>query len=165
MNLPKIAKILEENPDLLVRETVLNKAEKEDQIIYGARAINRQVPTPLKKKTRDFDILTNKPRKKAKELVEELNRRLGKEEFVMTKAKHKGTFKVKDSKGKTVVDYTQINKRPKVKRSFGNKFKDIKSIKKNIQRVIKKQETEFRREKDLDALRRIKLSEDSFILN
>jgi hypothetical protein len=56
-----------------IKNIILNKASKEGQIIYGARAINRQVSTPNRKETNDYDILTKRPEKSAKELVSQLN--------------------------------------------------------------------------------------------
>jgi len=162
MNIQHLAKVLEGRNDIAERETILNKAQKENQVIYGARAINNQVPTYLKKKTKDYDILTNKPSKSAKEVAVELNRRLGREEYSVEKAIHKGTFKVKDSQGSTVVDYTQIEGTPKIKKSWGNKYSDVKVIKRNIQKRLKDKSKEFRKEKDLDALKRIELSEEAF---
>lgn len=165
MNLKRIAKILEEDREQLVRQIALDKAQKENQIIYGARAINQQIPTYLRKKTEDYDILTKKPKRTAEEIVQELNRRAGRDEFKVIRAKHKGTYKIKDSKDKTVIDYTQLKRTPKTKTSFGTKLYDIKSIKRNISKSIKKPQNEFRKEKDLDTLNRIKLSESKFILN
>jgi hypothetical protein len=165
MNIKNIAKILEEDKEYLVRPIILDKAQKEKQIIYGARAINIQLPKYLEKETKDYDILTKKPKRTAKEVITELNRRVGREEFKLVKAKHKGTYKIKDSKGKTVVDYTQLKTKPKSKKVWGNQYYDIKSIKRNVSRLVKKSDTEYRRDKDLETLKKIKLSEDKFILN
>lgn len=162
MNIKRIAKFLEEQNDNVIREVILNRAEKEEQIIYGARAINQQIPHYLHKKTQDYDILTKKPLKSAIKLAEELNRRVGKEEYSVVKALHKGTFKVKDTKGNTIADYTQLKGNIKTKKSWGNKYKDIKSIKKNVIISIKNPKNAFRREKDEDSLRRIKMSEHTF---
>jgi hypothetical protein len=162
MNLKRIVKFFEVNNDLLARQIILDKAQKEQQIIYGARAINRQLPIYLKKKTEDYDILTKKPKSSAEELVNELNRRLGKKEYVVVKAKHKGTYKIKDISGRTIVDYTQLKRIPKNIASWGNRYYDIKSIKKNIQKRLKDPTKEFRKQKDLDALNRIRISEETF---
>ena len=162
MNIKRIAKILEEKNENLINEVVLTKAQKGNQIVYGARAINRQLPTYLNKDTSDYDILTKNPKKSAQEIALELNRRLGREEFSVSKAKHLGTYKVKDSKGETIVDYTQLKRMPKVKESWGNKFYDIKSIKHNINKRLRDKSKEFRWEKDKEALNRIKLSEETF---
>ena len=162
MNIKRIAQVLEERNDLIVMETILDKAQKEKQIIHGARAINRQVPTYLTKTTEDYDILSKKPSKAAKEIALELNRKVGRQEFSVSKGKHKGTFKVKDSKGNTIADYTQLKRNPKVKDSWGNKYYNVQSIKKNIYKRLKDPKKEFRRQKDMDALNRIKMSEETF---
>jgi hypothetical protein len=162
MDIQRIAKVLDNGNDQIVRETVLDKAQKEKQIIYGARAINRQVSVPQRSKTKDYDILTKRPSKSAKELVSELNRKLGREEFKVEPALHKGTFKVKDSKGETIVDYTQLDKMPKTKKSWGNSYYDIDSIKQNIKKRLKGNKAEFRKEKDTDALNRINISQENF---
>lgn len=162
MNIQSIANYLETNRDFIIRDAVLNKASKEKQIIYGARAINSQVPTYLKKKTTDYDILTKKPKKSAKELMNELNKRIGRNEYKVSKAKHKGTFKVKDSKDNTIVDYTQLKRTPKVNKSWGNEYRKLSSIKTHIKKSLGKKGNEFRREKDLDSLKRIEMSEKTF---
>jgi hypothetical protein len=162
MNVQSISNYLETNRDFIIRDAVLNKASKDKQIIYGARAINSQVPTHLKKKTTDYDILTKKPKKSAKDLAKELNIRVGRNEYKVVNALHKGTFKVKDSKENTIVDYTQIKRTPKVKKSFGNSYKKLSSIKTHIKKSLRKPENDFRKEKDLDALSRIEMSEKTF---
>jgi len=162
MNVQSVASYLETGRDFIIRDAILNKASKEKQIIYGARAINSQVPSYLKKKTIDYDILTNKPKKVAKDLALELNARIGRNEFKVVHAKHKGTFKVKDSKDNTIVDYTQLKRTPKVNKSWGNNYKKLSSIKTHIKKSLGKKDNEFRREKDLDALNRIEMSEKTF---
>lgn len=153
MNLKRIARILENKNDLIINEVVLNTAIKRGQIIHGARAYNYQSPTYLKKKTTDYDILTNKPKKSAKEVARELSRRLGKN-LEVKKGKHKGTYKIKLD-NQTIVDYTQLKKAPKTKRVWGTKVRDLKSIKRNASRLSKSPKTEFRRKKDIDTLSKI----------
>jgi len=154
MNIQRIAQILENKNHLIINEVVLATAQKKGQIIYGARAYNTQSPTYLKKKTIDYDILTQKPKKSATEVARHLSRRTGKE-FKVVKGSHKGTYRVKMN-GETIIDYTQIKKKPKTKKVWGTEVRSLKSIKRNAQRLIKNPKTEFRREKDLDTLRRIK---------
>lgn len=149
-----ITDILKENNELRIRRIILDRATKDKQIVYGSRAYNAQSPTYLKKSTTDYDILTHKPKKVAKEVVAELKRVL-REEVELVKARHKGTYKVKVA-GKTVADYTQLKKAPKTKKYLGTRYRDIKSIKRDARRLVKKKGTEYRREKDLDTLSRIK---------
>lgn len=154
MNLQRIAKILESKNDLVINEVVLDKAQKDNQVVYGARAFNSQSPSHLKKKTYDYDVLTDKPKSSAKEVAEILRRRLGKETKVI-KGRHRGTYRV-TLEGEPVVDYTQMKFKPKTKKILGNEYRDLKSIKRNARRLSNKQGLEYRREKDLDTISRIK---------
>jgi len=153
MNLKRIARVLGSQKDLIVSEVVLDTATKEGQIVHGARAFNLQSPTYLRKRTIDYDILTKKPKKYAQEVAKQLSRRLGKEVKVV-KGSHKETYRVKVN-GEVVTDYTQLKYKPKTKKVWGTQVKDIKSIKRSVQRLIKKKESEFRREKDISTLDRI----------
>lgn len=160
MNIKRIARLIDSG-DIAIKQTILEKAQKDKQIIYGARAINAQLPTSINKDTEDYDILTKKPKKSAKELVEELNKK-GKNKYYVEKAMHKGTFKVKDINGKTVVDYTQLRRLPKTTKYLGNDYYDKSSIKRNIAKSLNKKENDYRLNKDKDTLQRIKLSEMMF---
>ena len=104
MNLKNIAGVLDKNPDLLIRGTILREAEK-GQIIHGAMATNVQLPGYLRKQTKDYDIYTRKPRKNAVEMAKKLNKRLGSNRYEVVKGRHKGTYKVKTKNGDTVIDY------------------------------------------------------------
>lgn len=153
MNIQRIAKLLENKDDLTINEVILNKVNKEKQIIYGARAYNLQSPTHLRKTTYDYDIQTKKPKKFAKEIAIELKRRLGKD-IKVVKGSHKGTYRVKID-NETIADYTQLKKPYKSKNVWGIQVRDIKSIKKNVKRMLSKPELSYRKEKDTDVLNRI----------
>ena len=158
MNIKRLAKILEGSNDLVINEAVLSVAKKRNQILHGARAYNIQSPTHLRKTTQDYDILTKQPKKSAEELAEKLRRRLGKDVKV-SKDSHKGTYRVKID-GTVVADYTQIKTKPRTKKVWGTEVKSLKSIKQSTQRIVKNKSTEYRREKDLSTLDRIKKIED-----
>ena len=160
VNLKRIANLLSENPDILVRSVVLNTAQEKGQVVHGARALNSQLPTYLRKETSDYDILTKKPKKVAQNVAEQLRKQTSKPVSV-EKAVHKGTYKVKVGDD-YVADYTQIKRKPKVKKIVGVNYYSIKGIKQNIQKRLKDNSKEFRKEKDSDSLRRIKLSEVDF---
>jgi len=153
MNLKRISRLLENKDDLVINEIILDTANKKKQVIYGARAYNYQSPTYLKKKTTDYDILTKKPKKSASEVAKRLSERL-KKNVEVTKGSHKGTYRIKVN-GEVIADYTQLKKKPKTKKIWGTEVRDIKSIKKNTQRLLKKKGIEYRREKDIDTLQRI----------
>lgn len=140
--------------ELIINEVVLEAAKKKNQIIYGARAYNFQSPDYLKKNTIDYDVLTNKPKRSAKEVAERLSKRIS-GNIDIVKGSHKGTYRVKVN-DKVIVDYTQLKSKPKIKNIFGTQVRDIKSIKRNAQRLVRNPNTEYRREKDNDTLSRIK---------
>lgn len=140
--------------DSVIRQVVLDMAQRKNQVIHGTRALNQQVPTILRRKTKDYDILTDNPKKSAREIVRTLKRRLG-NNFKVVKGKHPGTFKVRRG-DETIVDYTQKKGRVRSKKILGVKYKAIKTIKRGTQKLVKKKGTEFRREKDIDTLSRIK---------
>lgn len=144
----------------VIRETILDSAQKNKQILHGSRAFNYQIPTYLKKPTKDYDIYSKSPKKYAVELANELKRRLG-EEVNVSKGSHKGTFRV-GINGEFIADITQLKHKPQTKKVWGIEVKNLKSIKKNAQRLIKDKTKEYRREKDLDTLRRIEINEETF---
>ncbi len=140
--------------DLVIRQVVLDMAQEKKQVIHGGRALNQQLPSNLRRKTKDYDVLTDNPRKSAREAVRTLKRRLG-NNFKVVKGKHAGTFKVQRG-DETIVDYTQKKGKVPSKRILGVRYKEIKTIKRGTQKLVKKKGTEFRREKDIDTLSRIR---------
>lgn len=139
-----------------VRATVLNLAAERNQIIYGQRSVNVNLPVPLRRKTKDYDILTKKPKQMAEELVKRLNKEFGEGSFRVEPAKYKKTFKVKSKSGETIADYTQTTKKPKVKNVFGVKYANLGYQERKIRKILKDEASKFRYEKDLDTLERIR---------
>ena len=95
-------------------------------------------------------------KKSALEMVKKLNKAVGSKRYTVVKGIHGGTYKIKTKEGKTVIDYTQLKRKPKTKKIYGIEYHDIKAIKKGVKRLIKKPETEYRRQKDISTLQRIK---------
>jgi len=155
MNLQSISRTIKKEDGLWLRGIILRQAEK-GQVIHGAMATNVQLPIHLRSKTKDYDIFTPKPKKSAVAMAKKLNRAIGEERYEVVKGQHKGTYKIKTKVGETLIDYTQLKRKPKTKRIYGNEYYDIKTIKRNVKRLIKKPETEYRREKDISTLQRIK---------
>lgn len=154
MNLQRVAALLQDK-NQVIREVVLSKAQDENQILYGSRAYNLQSPEHLRKPTTDFDLMTKKPKKTAKEIVDILKRRLPESDIVIKPATHKGTYKIVIDNVPTI-DYTQIKTKPSTKKVYGVKVRSLPSIKRNATRLSRKEGLEYRREKDLDTLSKIK---------
>ncbi len=148
-----------------IRKAILDLARKKEQVIYGGQAIRKQLPTHLKKQTKDYDILTKKPKESAEELARKLNIEFGKEKFKVKQAKYKKTFKVKKGK-ETIADYTATTKKPKSKNVFGVKYANLEYQKKKLKKILKDPTSKYRWEKDISTLERIKQSEmRDFLLN
>ena len=131
---------------------------RNNQIVYGARASNIHLPSYLQKHTEDYDVLTKKPESSARELINKLNKEYGGEYFRLEQAKHKGTYKViSNVTNKTVADFTRAYRHPETKEHLGINYATPKSIKRALIKSLKNPDAEFRRDKDLDTLQRIKL--------
>jgi len=144
--------------DINIRAKILEMAQKKGQVIYGARAVNKQLPINLRKKTKDYDIYTKQPKKAAEELARELNKEFDSDEFKVEPARYPKTFKVK-RKGEPIADYTLTTKKPKSKNEFGVRYANLDYQKKKIKRILKDEKNSYRFDKDLDTLNRIKQGE------
>ena len=145
-----------------IRGTILNLVAKNRQVIYGQQSVNYFLPQGLKRKTKDIDILTKKPKQSAEELVRELNKKFNGDRFKVKEALHRGTFKVKDTKTKeTIADYTGTTKKPKSYKLFGVRFAKEGYQLEKIRKSLKNPEASYRHKKDLDTLERIKKARQS----
>ena len=146
---------------------VVSEAKKRKQVIYGARAMNKQVPTLFGRQTSDYDIYARNPKSSANNMQRILDRRVakGQNEFYSKPALHKGTHKVmhigQDLRKGTVddvgiVDYTNMPKRLKTKVVNGIRYESISSIRQNKLKILKDKESRYRHQKDREDLERIK---------
>jgi len=142
---------------------IKDEASKRGQIIHGTRALNQQVPTYLKRKTLDYDVYTKKAKSSAQRVAEKLNIAYGRDEFEVVAGKHKNTWKVKSkSSGKTVADYTGQGKKPQSVNVLGVRYASSEALKSKARKLLKEESKRFRWDKDIDTLRRIKLTEEAF---
>ncbi|MCK9429543.1 MAG: hypothetical protein M0R17_06025 [Candidatus Omnitrophica bacterium] len=148
-----------QHPELtegLIKEELV----KRKLTVYGAKSSNIQLPYYLQKHTEDYDVLSKKPKKTAKEILNKFNRAYNGEYFELKKGLHRGTYKIKSIvSGKTVMDITQEKKQQKYKEHLGIRYKELPSIKKSVQRVLKRGNAKFREDKDLELLQRIELAQ------
>lgn len=143
----------------LVDQVVLKDAKEDKHIIYGARAINKQLPPYLNRHTEDWDIFSKTPKKDAQEIEKKLDKEYGGDYFQVAKAKYKNTWKVKNKvTGKTAVDYTYPQSKVPSVNIYSNRYAKIGWIKKKINSSLKSSKS-FRFDKDKEALQRIKLYE------
>lgn len=92
--------------DSVVRRAIVNQ----DEIVYGARAVNKRLPKHLDIYTEDWDIATtDDPASVAKKIEKKLDKRYGGNFFRVEPAKHAGTYKIKSNvTEKGVVDVTVV---------------------------------------------------------
>jgi len=141
-------------------DKVLLSTVNDDEVIYGARAINVRVSKNLKRKTTDYDIYTKNPRKQALEAEQKLDKHMGFNAFESKVAQHKGTWKVKSRvTGEGVADYSKPNNKIPYDKIKGKKYIKISRIKQTIKKTLKDPESTYRHAKDKDALNRIKIHE------
>jgi len=143
------------------RGILLNLVVKKKQVIYGGQSINKQLPRGLRKKTKDYDILTKQPEESAKELVNQLNKEYGYEKYKSIPAKYPKTFKVKDIEtGETIADYTRTTKKPKSINELGVRYAKLDYQENKIKKILKDEASKFRHDKDMDTLMRIKKAKE-----
>ncbi len=146
----------------LAKQIIIQDASEDGHIIYGAQAINAQVPQHLKKHTEDFDIFVKDSKKEATQIEKKLDKAYGGDMFRVEEARHPKTHKVKSNiTNRTVVDYTSKGRKPNFKKILGAKYATLSSIKRTIGNTLRNETQAFRHDKDREALQRIKLHEKS----
>lgn len=145
-------------------QVVKQDASEDRHIIYGARALNAQLPGYLQKYTEDFDIfVSGNPEKEARETERKLDTLYGGDYFYTKKGQYKDTWKVINKvTGRNIADYTKQRRRVKSVQVYGNKYAAISDIKKSIKKTLGDEANAYRFDKDLEALQRIRLGQGGF---
>jgi hypothetical protein len=139
----------------IIAPYLIKKNLTEESIIHGERAIEARVPDSLRKQTTDFDIYAMKARLQAIKLRMALNREIEQRLFYVTQSKkHPTTWKVR-AKGETYADFTEANNIPSEKIG-GLKYVKLNYLKQHTITNLKNRLAEFRKEKDISILKRIK---------
>lgn len=147
-----------------------NQARKNNEIIYGARSLKKQIGLfSLARPTSDYDVYSSKPKRSAVKIEKTLDQSSGGNNYYVKPALHPGTYKVIDvgfdQKKNTrddfgVVDYTKPDRRIKFKKINGIKYAAISEIVKDRKKSLADKESAFRHPKDrrdlslIDAARR-----------
>ena len=142
---------------------VLGFARKRNHIVYGARSIQAQ-NTLFARDTKDWDVLSDTPKKCARDLKNKLNKKSQSDYFYKKPAKHKGTWKVR-GKGfdgiigtdddEDVADFSKKERGTPYITKNGVKFRHLKEEIKAKKKSVADPEFKFRHEKDKDDLKRI----------
>ena len=135
----------------------------DDEIVYGARAVNAVLPDHLDKQTEDWDIMSKTPKKAAFEAERKLDTAFGGDFFETKPAIHPGTWKVKSKVTKRgVADFTKQEKKTDYHEIDGIRFATLDHQKDNIKRSLADPESRFRHDKDKETRQRIKIYESKY---
>jgi len=143
------------------------RLRRNDDIVYGARAMNAQLLLPFRKHTDDYDIYSKHPKKHAKQMEKALDRSAMGDYYYTKPALHPGTFKVMDKgfdrrKGTHddfgIIDFTKQTKTFKTINKGGIRYTHLSERVKDIKRSLNDPLSEYRHEKDKKDLYRIKQS-------
>ena len=150
-----------------VKKIILKQAKENDDIIYGARSIQRQIHPLYARKTVDWDIYTKNPKKSAIKSEKALDRATGGDNYYVKKGMFPGLYKVMDKgydakKGTEddigIIDFGRMPK-PMVPttRICGIRYSTLGKEKKAKQKALKDKTQQFRWSKDREDLIRINL--------
>lgn len=149
------------NRDHIIQQNV----RREKDIIYGARAMNIQLPIGFQRNTQDFDIYSKTPKRNARRLERVLDKQQVGNYYYVKPAMHSGTWKLMDvgadNKRGTmddygVADYTKPDRKIKSV-SIGNvRYAALSERKTDAIKSLKDKMFEFRHEKDRKDLYRIR---------
>lgn len=147
-----------------IKGRILSRTRRKKDIIFGGQSIKKQIGI-LARRTKDFDIFTKKSRKSALEVEGKFDKLTRKDNFYVKKGKNPSTWKVKfigrdgirgNEDDETIVDYTKTPKpEPKTVRINGIRYRNLNEEIKAKLRAIRNPKFAFRKEKDLDDIRRI----------
>lgn len=146
-------------------EVIKDKLRKDKDIVYGARAMNVQLPAPYQRHTKDYDIYSKSPNTRARQLERDLDKSAGGDYYYVKPALHKGTFKVMDKgfdnrKGTyddfNVADYSKPTRKIRTVSIFGIRYAHLSERKKDAKKSLNDPMFKFRHEKDRKDLYRIK---------
>lgn len=144
------------------KQNAYNKIIKQDaredkDVVYGTQALNAQIPSYLRRQTKDWDIFTRGAKKEAKELETKLDSYYGGDYFYVKPAQHEGTYKVESYvTGNEVADYTDKPKGIKSVKKNNIKYVPLSWIENSAKTTLKDKASVYRHEKDRDTLQRIK---------
>lgn len=140
----------------------------EGNVMYGARAMNAQLPLFLHRRTTDYDIYSKAPKKSAHKMDKVLDKHSGGDNYYVKPALHPGTYKVIDkgldnSRGTPddvgIVDFTKPTRKVKVVKIRGIKYAHLSERVKDARKSIANPEFQFRHEKDRKDIYRIRLGQ------
>ncbi len=145
-----------------IAEVIIDHVKKKKHIIFGARSLNAHFPKFLDKPTVDYDIIVEKgnPKKTARRLEKKLDKRFGGNFFLVEKARHPGTYKVKRVLGKEgIIDISKAKEKVPTDKIRGVRYSKLSFERKKVRQSLRDPQSKFRHDKDRERLERIKIFE------
>ncbi len=143
-----------------VGTVIINHVKKRGLILFGQKAINRQLPKDLRKDTEDYDIFSPTPKKSARRIERKLDKKLKGNFFFVKKAKFGGTYKVISKIGnKGIVDVGEKKPNVTIVKKKGIKLATLEFQKQQIKKSLADKAFSFRHPKDREVRSRIKIAE------
>lgn len=146
----------------LANKLVESQLKQDDSLtLYGARAVNMQVPKHLQKPTEDWDIYSEgDPKQEANELEKLLDKKYGADYFAVKPARFPDTFKVYSKiTGAGLADIQLEKTDVPTKRIAGINVATLDYQVERIKETLKNPERKFRWDKDKESLQRIKIAQ------
>ncbi len=143
-----------------IKRIILDNAENKGHIVHGARALNKIFPPFLDTQTDDWDLFSSTPKETAIKVEKKLDKKFGGDFFRTQQGRSPTTHKIKSNvTGKTVADYTIPDRKIPFDKIDGVNYANTEHFKRRIKDNLVDPKKEFRRDKDLDQLNRIKIFE------
>lgn len=143
-----------------VGTVIINHVKKKGLILFGQKAVNRQLPKDLRKDTEDYDIFSQTPKKTAKRIERKLDRKFKGDFFFVKEALHKGTYKINSHVGnKGIADVSKPDRKVPIVKRKGIKLAALSFQKQQIKKSLNDPESKFRHPKDREVRSRIKIAE------
>ena len=145
-----------------IRRTILSSVGRKGGIIHGGKAQNAQLPRKLQRPTKDYDIFVKKPNIRAVALEMKLDKLFRGDFFRVKKGKSKVipvSKVISNITNESVADFAKPNRKVFTKVIFGLRVATLKDQKERALVNLKDPQAIFRRGKDRDLLRRVKIFE------
>lgn len=150
-------KFVERNQGVIDR-IIRNRLSKTKRVVHGGRSQNVQLPKFLQRKTKDWDIIAKNPKKAAEGLEKVLDERFRGDFFSVKKGftKRLKVHKViRNITKEGIADFSLPDRKIQTISKREINWATLKDQKQKALANLKRKDTLFRREKDLNLLKRI----------
>ncbi len=153
-------KLFERNRNIVNRVVRSFLAKRKVGIVHGTRATNAQLPRDLQRETLDWDVFVRNPKKRAIQLERALDKKFGGDFFRVKKGTGSPGIRVQkvisNITDEGFVDFATPGRVVPSIPKRGVQFATLQDQLRRAESNIRKPELKFRRQKDMDLIRRAK---------